>query len=309
MAKDLLYPGSVLGIHRRAADKLLSAGSGDAALLYLAFLAGKDGGALGWDRDRLDRAHGLLLEQGLADPRRPAVEPPPQKLEDSQVPVYSNQDVKEAMEGDRTFAQMVSAVEQQLGRSLVTQDVKDLLYLTGYLGLPPEVVVLLVRRCVERRRPGGRITFHQIKREGLAWQRAGAVTLEEADAYLARQAKRQGHQRALLALLDRPGRDPMKQEAEYLDAWTAWDLTDEVIREAYERTVFQVGELRWSYMNGILRSWHDRGLHTLEEVKAAEQRRRPPAAAGKPQEDAPAQPVDKGDLDWLLQELNETKEG
>ena len=308
MAKDLFYPGSLLGIHRKAAEKLLAAGSGDAALLYLAFLAGKDGSVLGWDRDRLEKAHGLLLEQGLADPQKPPVEPPPQRLEDAALPTFTSQDVKKAMEEDSSFAGLVPAVEKRLGRSLVTQDVKDLLYLTNYLGLPPEVVLTLVSYCASTRRRNGRVTLNQIKREGLRWYEAGAVTLQEADAYMARQAKRQDRHRAVLALLDRPGRAPMKQEAEYLDAWTGWGLSDEVIREAYERTVFQVGELKWSYMNGILRSWRDQGLLTLEAVRDAEQRhKRTPSAAGKGRE--PPQPVDKGDLDWLLAELNDKKEG
>ena len=308
MAKDLFFPGSILGLHRRAAEALLNAGSGDAALLYLAFLSGKDGGALHWDRDRLDKAHGLLLELGLADPRRPPVEPPPKKLEDSSLPTYSTQDVKSALEGDASFAGLVSEVEKRLGRSLLTQDVKDLLYLTDYLGLPPEVVYLLVNHCAAARKPGGKVTLNQIKKEGLRWQEAGVTTPEEADAYMARQARRQDRQRALLALLDRPGRAPMKQEAEYLDTWMSWDLADEVIREAYERTVFQVGELKWSYLNGILRSWHEQGLHTIQEVRAAEQRRRR-TAPGPRQEDPPPI-IDTSDIDRLWAELNRPgKEG
>lgn len=308
MAKDLFYPGSLLGIHKKAAEKLLSAGSGDAALLYLAFLTGKDGGILDWDRDRLDKAHALLLEQGLADPQRPPVEPPPQKLEDAALPVYTTQDVKATLEGNDAFAQLVKAVEKRLGRSLITQDVKDLMYLTNYLGLPPEVVLLLVTHCTATRKKGGRVTFNQIKREGLRWYQAGAVTLEEADAYLARQSKRRDRHRALLALLDRPGRDPMKQEADYLDGWMEQGFGDEVIREAYERTVFQVGELRWGYMNGILRSWHERGLHTIQEVRAAEQRRRAAPARSRSQTNAPG-PEDPGDTDRLLAQLQGSKEG
>ena len=313
MSKDLLYPGSVLGLHRKAAEKLLASGSGDAALLYLAFLAGKDGAVLGWDRARLDKAHALLLEQGLADPKRPPVEPPVQKLEDSAPPTYSSQDVRTVMESDAAFAQLVPEAEKRLGRSLVTQDVKDLLYLTRYLGLAPEVVLLLVGHCVDTRKKGSRVSFYQIKREGLRWQQAGVATLEDADAYIARESKRRDRHRVLLALLDRPGRDPVKQEAEYLDSWIAMGFRDEVIREAYERTVFQVRELRWGYMNGILKSWHEKGLHTLEEVRAAEQkfRRSPGQNQTRPAADpgVPAAPTDPGDLDWLLAELDKKKEG
>ena len=42
--------------------------------------------------------------------------------------------------------------------------------------------------------------------------------------------RRDGH-RTLLALLDRPGRAPMRQEAAYLDTWLQLGFQDEVIRQ------------------------------------------------------------------------------
>ncbi len=309
MAKDLLYPGTILGLHRKAVDKLLSAGSGDAALLYLAFLAGRDGRSLGWDMDRLEKAHSLLLELDLADPHKPPASPPDKKLEDSSPPVYTTQDVKDTLERDGTFSGLVPEVEKRLGRSLLTQDVKDLMYLTDYLGLPPEVVLMLVGHCVDSARQGARVTLNQIKREGLRWHDAGAMTLEAADAYMARQAMLRDRHRTLLALMDRPGRAPMRQERDYLNQWIDLGFQDEAIREAYERTVFQVGELRWGYMNGILRSWSQQGLHTIEEIRAAEQKRKRTSPA-PPKKGLPeATPVDTGDIDLLLAEEAEEKEG
>lgn len=42
MAKDLLFPGNILSLHRKAAEKLMKEGNGDAALLYLCLAAGRD---------------------------------------------------------------------------------------------------------------------------------------------------------------------------------------------------------------------------------------------------------------------------
>ena len=209
---------------------------------------------------------------------------------------------------------LVKETERQLGRSLVTQDVKDLLYLTDYLGLPQPVVLLLVRYCLDTQAPGARLTLRQIKNQGHKWYDAGVRTLADADSHIARMAQRRDRHRTLLALLDRPGRPPMRQEAAYLDAWLDMGFQDEVIRQAYERTVFQVGELKWGYMNGILKSWHEQGLHTLAEVQAAEQkyRRRKPQGGAKGQSQAPAAPqpqtpVDTSDLDRFLARMEQKK--
>ena len=42
----------------------------------------------------------------------------------------------------------------------------------------------------------------------------------------------------------------------------------------------------WSYMNGILRRWHEKGLHTLAAIQAGDRDPRPVQAAPAP---SPAQ--------------------
>ena len=301
MPKDLFYPGSILSLHRKAADKLVAAGSGDAALLYLCLLCERDGSLLRWGPDRLEKAHHVLLELGLADPDQPVLPPPPAKLEDETPPTYSSQDVLLAMKEDLPFARMVPEVEKLLGKTLLPQDIQVLLYLNRYLNLPPEVIVILTRWCVERTQarqgPGRKPSLYDVKREGHRWQKAGVTDLETADSYIERQSRLDTRGRDLLSLLERPNRGPTAREAEYLDAWIAMGFEDPVIREAYERTVFQVGKLQWGYMNGILRSWDRQGLHTLAEVRRAESRRKVPTGKDAGPSD---QPIDTGDIDWMF---------
>ena len=304
MPKDLFYPGSILSLHRKTADKLIAAGNGDAALLYLCLLSGRDGSPLRWDPDRLEKTHLALLEMGLADPDQPLTQSPPDKLEDDTPPAYSNQDVLQALEQDLSFARMVPEVEKLLGKTLLTQDIQVLLYLNRYLNFPPEVILILTRWCVARTQarqgPGRRPSLYDIKREGHKWQKAGVTDLETADAHIDRQSRLDARGRALLALLERPDRAPTAREAEYLDAWIAMGFEDPVIREAYDRTLFQVGKLQWGYMNGILLSWNRQGLHTLAEVQGAERRRRARTAPAEQTAGPDQRPVDTGDIDWMF---------
>ena len=98
MTVDPLIPGGVVSLSGEAADRLLAAGSGDAALLYLALL--RRGGqadlntanrALKWSGERLAGAYDALVKAGLADktPPAPSVpvlegadEPPEYRAED-----------------------------------------------------------------------------------------------------------------------------------------------------------------------------------------------------------------------------------
>ena len=82
MAKDLLLPGSILSLHRSAVEKLLKAGNGDAALLYLCLTAGQNSGALPWGPDQVEAAQNTLLRLGLISSDTPVQPPRPEKLEE-----------------------------------------------------------------------------------------------------------------------------------------------------------------------------------------------------------------------------------
>ena len=62
-------------------------------------------------------------------------------------------------------------------------------------------------------------------------------------------------------------------------------------------------KFRWSYMNGILTSWHNPGLKTVAEIEAAETRRKPSFPKKTPQQTESA-PISTSDMDRMLAELN-----
>lgn len=305
MATNLFLPGNILSLHRKAADRLLAADNGDAALLYLCLLAGKDGSALKWDLARLEAAHKALIDMKLADPDQPVVPQPAPKLEDDRPPDYTTQDIAAAIQNGGGFAGLVPEVEKLLGKVLSPADLKTLYLLTDYYTLPPEVILILVGWCAEKTAQkygaGRKPTMPQIKREGQKWYRAGVTSLEAADAYLQRQQKLGTRGVEILALLNIHGRGPVAREEEYLNAWIDMDFPDEVLRLAYERTVFQTGEFRWAYMNSILKSWHQQGLKTVAAIEAGEPRRK--TSFQKPAHRPEVSAISGDEIDRMFQEL------
>ena len=49
---------------------------------------------------------------------------------------------------------------------------------------------------------------------------------------------------------------------------------------AYERTVLKKQSMDWGYMNGILRRWHEKGLHTAAAIRTGDRDPRPIQAGG-----------------------------
>ncbi len=161
-------------------------------------------------------------------------------------------------------------MERKLGKKLTTPDIGVLLGLSDYLGLPADVIYLLVCHCVERvvRRygEGRRPTLRQIEKEGYAWARRGIDTQAEAAAYLKTYTERQGALPRYMRALQLGDRPPVASEEKYLTAWQEMGFPPETVAIACDKTVLKCHELKWPYCNGILKRWHEAGLHTPEEV-------------------------------------------
>ena len=257
----------------QAVRRLLERGDGDAALLYLALLRHHGtvaprslAGELRWERSRIEAAEEVLRALGLI---APAAETVPEPADER--PDYQQGDIARLLESSAEFRGLVAEVERRLGKKLTTPDVGVLLGLTDYLGLPTDVVYLLVCHCAERvqRRygEGRRPTLRQIEKEGYAWARMGIDTQKAAAEYLKKYTERQGALPKYMQALRLGDRPPVASEEKYLTAWQEMGFPPETVALAYDKTVLKCHELKWPYCNGILKRWHEAGLHTVEEVE------------------------------------------
>lgn len=293
-ANSTFFPGGVLALSSQAADRILSAGKGDAALLYLQLLRlgesdrGRARRALNWTEERIYTAWNDLAGMGLVDPAEAGNSN--LKPEPNQPPEYTAADLdRELKDASSPFPHLVHEVQQSLGKVLSTADLKLLYTVYDYLALPAEVILILVRHCiVEYERKYGacrRPRMSQIKKEAYRWVQAGADTAEAADRYLKKMELLRQRENRMLPLVGIHGRTAVESEQKYLRAWMDWGFTDEAVALAYERTVLRRGSMNWAYMNSILKNWHAAGLHTVEQIETGD---RKPAQFHQPVPNAPA---------------------
>ena len=255
--------------------RLIGGGNGDAALLYLAILhshgaaeAEKLAKILSWDEKRVRAAEQALYEMQLVGaPEKPLPEPP----QTQEMPDYTREDIARKLEGDGRFACLLREVEHKLG-PLSIPSVKKLLGLYENLGLPADVVYTLVNYCITKKAQQfgeGRLpNMREIEKEGYVWARKELFSIEKASEYMKREQVLRGRYPEYMAALQMAGRASAPSEEKYLSAWAEMGFPAETVSEAYDRTVLHCHEFRWPYCNGILKRWHEKGLHTLEEVRA-----------------------------------------
>lgn len=273
---------NAITLPQQDARKLLGAANADAALLYLYIAAGNDPGKAGEDLrlpdSRLNCAGATLRQLGLWP------EVLPTKILAGERPNYSENDVLDAMERDMDFRSLYGEVQRLLGRNLNTEELKILLGFVRYLGLPGDVISLLVCYCKERARKRGSLrnpSLRTIEKEAYQWAEQGIDTLEAASAYIQTQNQRESQMTSLMSLLQIRGRNLTAAEERYAGAWLTMGFDADAIREAYERTCLNTGGLNWAYMNKILTRWQQAGFHTLEQVRAGDQKNLPKGASGQ----------------------------
>ena len=325
----LLLPNDILSMSAQAARLLVESGDGDEALLYLALLeSGGDGAkaaaSLRWADGRLYPAWDRLAAKGLAQPRPEA---PPIAIElmgaddvllpaqkKGLPPEYSREELTAAQEGEPQFRGLCRELEGMLGRVFTDNDLKCLYTIYDHLGLPPEVVIQLTGWTIRRERrlknnPAACPRMPQVQREAFKWKRLGVDTLDRAEEYLRRQESVDQREWAILQAVGVADRRPaVEREREYIAAWVDMGLSDELIRLAYERTVYRKKAMNWPYMNQILQSWHKAGYQTPAQVEAGDRPpRRSKAVPAQPQNFQPSQERIQKNNDWLDEFLAQQK--
>ena len=270
--------------------KLLGAASADGALLYIYLKAGNlpDHAAqlLNLSEARFNCAMATLRQLGLWQEEKQ------QRILAGERPVYSERDVLEADSSDMEFKALRGEVERLLGRNLNTEELKILLGFIRYLGLPADVISVLICYCKDRARQRGSLrnpSLRTIEKEAYAWAEQGIDNLEEAAAFIQAQNVRNSRMSRLQNQLQIRSRNLTAAEERYARNWLEMGFEDEVITMAYERTCLNTGSLKWPYMDRILQRWHEAGLHTADAVKNGDRKPGSAAPQGQRQLDADEQ--------------------
>ena len=311
----ILHGPDTITLSRQTADILIRSGDGDAALLYLYVL--RAGGtlsvqeaasALHRSARHIDASTEVLESLGLLQldgppaapipvvpiPAAPAAAAPPvpgapavsgvPPVRD-ELPEYKAEDIRREIESGTVFSSLVREAEKNLGRLLSSEDLIKLFGIYDSLGLPPEVILHLVTYCIDeyRRRygPGKTPTLRYIEKAAYTWEREGIFTLPDAERYLKRQESRRDLVGEIKRVMQITDRELLAGELKYIDGWLSMGFSTEEIEIAYSRTVMQTKDFSWNYMDRIIASWHQKGLHTADEIKTKDLRTAPRKAPAK----------------------------
>ena len=278
---------NMLPLSVEAADRLLACTDGESALLYLhilrcgSFSASRAARDLRCTADAVSRAAESLRRLGL-------LSAPDEPLPREELPEYTGADISERAKSDSAFEGVIFEAQRALGKMLSTNDMRILFGIYDHLGLPAELICLLINHCIEAYQSangdGRTPTMRYVEKEAWFWARNEITTLDAAEEHIRREKQSQQLTQQVQEVLQIRARALTATEKKYVESWQDMGFSPEVIAVAYDRTVVGTGKLAWKYMDKILRDWQEKGLFTPEEIEQGDARRAPgpaPSAAGK----------------------------
>lgn len=201
------------------------------------------------------------------------------------IPEYEKSYVAKRSMEDRNFQSLQLEAAQILGHTLSAQELNTLFGIYDYLGLPAEVICMLLVSCMEdiqeKYGPGRLPTMRQIEKQAYVWANQEIMTLDQAEDYLAHRRSQKDKVQEVKRAMGIWDRALTKTENDYIMDWLNKGYGTEAIAMAFDRTVTQTGSLKLAYMNKIILNWHKKGLHTVQEIIDGD----------KPQGKAAAQPA------------------
>ena len=200
------------------------------------------------------------------------------------LPDYTAEEVRSRKENDSAFSALISEAQLIMGRPLSTPDLIKLLGIYDHLDLPPEVVMELMNfvaelyrwKYGERRRPSARA----FELEARVWAERGITDFDSAERYIRLARERRSQEGDIKASMKIVDRDFTDTERRYVEQWLNWGFSADAIALAYDKTVTNTRKFSPAYMNKILMSWNEKGLHSLTEIREKDQSARSRSSSG-----------------------------
>jgi len=326
----ITLPGSeTVTLTGHTIDKLIRAGDGDAALLYLYILKTKGQSTSSEAAIALDKSKGwvasamaMLSRIGLIELDNKADANAQTKAESS-VPAtgyplkeprkFTEDEVKGEIISGSEFSVVVDETQRRLGKILSPDDLLRLFGIYENLRLPAEVILLLITHCINESRTTGdgrAPSVRYIEKAAYTWEREGLFSLDKAEEYIkdleAKKSAR-GEIKKAMQIKDLEFSETQKR---YVDGWIAMGFEPDAVAIAYDRTMVNTGKPSLAYMDSIIKNWHSKGLHTAKQVLDKDGNRRSSAASSyaKAVGQKHGEP-NRNEIERMKRILDKTKEG
>lgn len=263
----LKYGSSVVSVPRSALEKLSEAGEAELRVLLCVCSGNTDpetvGALCGLDSLKVQNAlsfwRGADVIEGSALQKKRHVTPA-----DGAARVYTGDEISKICKDDGSVEVLIGKCREILGSRVFTHsEASSVIYLRQGLKLEPEYIILLCSHYAKRER----ISMRFIEKKALILYDEGIRSVSQLEAYLGGETKKHDVETLVRTLFGLGERSLVPREREYISNWVKWDISEDLIRRAYEETVPKTDRPTLAYANAIITNWHSAGVENGEQAE------------------------------------------
>ncbi len=171
--------------------------------------------------------------------------------------------VAERINGAPEIAFLMQEAQIILGRPISNGDSAILLMLHDNDGLPVDVIIMILQYAVNN----GKSNMKYIEKIAIDWAAEEIDTLEKAENKIRQLEEQKKCWTKLENIIGIAHRAPTAKESEMANRWiNIWHFNSDLIKEAYDRCVNSQGKYVPSYMDAIIKRWHNSGIRTINRA-------------------------------------------
>lgn len=162
--------------------------------------------------------------------------------------------------GQPDYKQLIYITQKYMGKMLTQQDINTLISFNDWLGLPFEVIEILIEYCVSNNHRN----MSYIEKVAISWADDGINTVAKATY---RVETFSTHYFKIMKALGIGDRQPTPKQIEYMKKWMdVYSLTLDIILEACNRTMETINQPQFTYIDAILKNWHKNNVKTKQDI-------------------------------------------
>ncbi len=155
--------------------------------------------------------------------------------------------------------------QEKLGRTLSFNDQRTLLWMHDHLGLPVEVILMIIEYSVSQDKRG----IAYIEKIGVSWAQDEIFSIELAEAKLSQIKNRNSLWKKLCEEFNLPNTTPTPKQSEWIEMWTnKFGFTIDMIRLAFEECLNRTAKINFNYIHKVLENWHNSGFRKPDDIKS-----------------------------------------
>lgn len=185
----------------------------------------------------------------------------------SEIPEYTSADIKRLKGRDALFNSILDEAQQTFGKVFNNVEMNYIIAMRDHLSLDGEYILMLLEYF---RREGKPLCYAVRVADSLV--KKGICDPEALETYLKHRDSFKGNEGRYRDLFGIGTRALTAYEEKYFTTWSEeMQMPFDLVTVAFERTVEKKGTPQKSYINGILKKWHEAGILSIEALEEYEQ--------------------------------------